>query len=297
MLETLRLQRRTWNPVERKAEAGDQVLMEYSAEAKEGRVPEEGAERLAIIMGDSGFEDLEKAVAKIEPGESSNIKLKFPDNFRNSALAGQKAKVELKVVTVSESVIPEVDEEFITSFGVEDGTLDTLKEEIRGNLERELKQAMNTILKTRLIDALVASRADLDVPAGMVRDEASNMAMQIAARQGLEQPDPAIAQQLMGEAEKRVRAGLLMGELAQQNSIRIDGSKVRETIESIASTYEQSAEVVQMYYGNQQLLQQVESSVLEEQVVDWALENAKVTPEPMKFQDVITTATQAARGQ
>jgi len=99
----------------------------------------------------------------------------------------------------------------------------------------------------------------------------------------------------MEQAERRVRAGLLMGELAQQNSIRVDAMKVREAIETVASTYEQPSEVVQLYYGNQRLLQQVESSVLEEQVVDWVLENAKVTPKEMKFQEVITGATAAAQ--
>jgi trigger factor len=89
-----------------------------------------------------------------------------------------------------------------------------------------------------------------------------------------------------------VRAGLMMGELAQQNSIRVDGARVREAINTVASTYEQPAEVVQLYYSNQRLLQQVESSVLEEQVVDWVLENAKVTPKDMSFQEVIAGATQ-----
>jgi trigger factor len=97
----------------------------------------------------------------------------------------------------------------------------------------------------------------------------------------------------MEQAERRVRAGLLMGEVAQQNGIRINPGKVREAIETVANTYEQPEEVVQLYYNNQQLLQQVESSVLEEQVVDWALENAKVTPKKMKFQEVINAASQS----
>ena len=95
-------------------------------------------------------------------------------------------------------------------------------------------------------------------------------------------------------AEQRVRAGLMMGELASQNSIHVDGAKVREAIDTVASTYEQPAEVVQLYYSNQRLLQQVESSVLEEQVVDWVLENAKVSPREMKFQEVIKEASQGS---
>ena len=173
-----------------------------------------------------------------------------------------------------------MDEEFIKSFGVEDGDLATLNTEIRGNLERELKQAMNTLLKTRLIDALLEARADLEVPDSIVRREATGMAAQ-ATRSQDEQPDPQIVEALMEPARARVRAGLLMGELARQNQIRIDAAKVRAAIETVANTYEQPAEVMQLYYGNQQLRDQVASSVREEQVVDWALEHAKGTPEAM----------------
>jgi trigger factor len=127
-----------------------------------------------------------------------------------------------------------------------------------------------------------------------VRREAAGMAAQANRGQDRE-PDPQIVEALMEPARARVRAGLLMGELARQNSIRIDAGKVRATIETVANTYEQPAEVMQLYYGNQRLMEQVESSVLEEQVVDWALENAKVASKAMKFQDVITAATQAAR--
>ena len=107
------------------------------------------------------------------------------------------------------------------------------------------------------------------------------------------EPDESIIELFMEVAERRVRGGLLMGELAQQNEIRIDAAKVRKAIETIASTYQEPAEIMQMYYGNQQILQQVENVVLEEQVVDWALENAKVTSQKMTFQEVIKRSTKA----
>jgi trigger factor len=169
-----------------------------------------------------------------------------------------------------------------------------LMEEIHGNLKRELKQAVSSLLKARLIDALLEARNDLEVPDSIVQQEATGMAAQ-ATRSKDQQPDPAIVQAFMEPARDRVKAGLLMGELARQNGIRIDAAKVREAIETVANTYEQPAEVMQLYYGNQRLMEQVESSVLEEQVVDWVLENAKVSPREMKFQEVITSATQAAR--
>lgn len=294
MLETLRHQRKAWNKVERAARADDRVLIDYSAETAGGRVPEADELRMAVVMGDSGFAALEAAVEGLEAGAEKSLELTFPENFREPRLAGRATTTRLKLVSVAEGSLPEVDEEFIRSFGVEDGQLATLRAEIRSNLVRELKQAVTTLLKTRLVDELLKAKPDLEVPDSIVREEATGMAAQVTRKQG-EQPDPRIVQAFMDQARSRVRAGLLMGELASQNKIRIDGVKVRETIETIANTYEQPDEVVQLYYGNQRLMQQVESSVLEEQVVDWVLENAKVTPKAMKFQEVITGATQAAQ--
>jgi len=294
MLQTLREQRKSWEPVERKAQAGDRVLFEYSAETGEGRVPEEGTQRLAVIIGESGFEGLEEALAKLEAKETKGFELTFPENFREQKLAGKTAKTDIMLESVAEARLPEVDEAFITSFGIEDAQLDTLKEEIRGNLARELKQATNTLLKSALIDALLEIRSDLEVPSGIVRQEATGMAAR-ATRSQDQQPDPKVVEAFMDAARARVKAGLLMGELARQNQIRIDAGKVREAIETVANTYEEPAEVMQLYYGNQRLMEQVESSVLEEQVVDWVLENAKVTPKEMKFQEVIASATQAAQ--
>jgi trigger factor len=295
MLDTLRKQRTVWAAVERTAEAGDQVLLEYVAETDEGRIPAEGKQRFAVIMGESDFDKLEKAIVKIPTGKEKKVKLTFPENFREAALAGKKAEVDLEVISVSEGSLPELDKEFIESFGIEDGDLDSFKTEIQNNLKRELKQATGTLLKARLIEGLLKISPDVEVPPSVVREEAAGMVSQIVQSQGGGEVSPeqieSLVEPFMEEAEGRVRAGLLMGELAQQNNIRVDPANVREAIELAASTYEDPAEVVQLYYGNQRLLQQVESSVLEEQVVDWVLENAKVTPKEMNFQEVITAAT------
>jgi trigger factor len=264
------------------------------AETEEGRVPAVGNKRFAVIMGASGFDELEEAIVNIPTGEEKNIELTFPADFREPELAGKKAKVDLTVVSVSEGSLPELDEEFIQSFGVEDGDLEAFKTEIQNNLERELKQATSTVLKAWLIEVLLKASPDLEVPVSIVRQEAAGMVAQILQSQG-QQVEPAqmesLVEPFMEQAEGRVRAGLLLGELASQNNIHVDPSKVRAAVETAASTYEEPAEVVQLYYKNQQLMQQVESSVLEEQVVDWVLENAKVTPREMKFQEVMDAAT------
>jgi trigger factor len=293
MLETLKKQRIKWNDVDRKPADGDQALIEYTAKAGEDTIPEEGKLRLAVIIGESGFEALEKAVRKMSPNGEKVVKLEFPADFREPALAGNKAEVSLTLTRVQESEIPEINEEFAKSFGVDSGDVEELKTEIRKNLERELGQAVRTQLKAQLAGRLQEMHPDLEVPASIVTGEAHNMLQQMLRGAKLD-----ITREMLDHfkepATKRVRSGLLLAELARQNKVRIDGPKVREAIELIAQTYEEPQEVVKMYYSDQRLLQSVENSVLEDQVVDWVLNNAKVTDKPMSFQEVINAATKAA---
>jgi len=293
MMETLKKQRITWTDVDRKPVDGDQALLEYTAETEEGTLPETGKNRLAIIMGESGFDDLEKAVKKMSPDDENNLKLEFPSDFREPALAGKEADVALTLAKVQESEVPEIDEEFAKSFGVASGDIEELKTEIRNNLERELSQAISTQLKTQLVDRLLELHEDLEVPASIVTGEAHNMLQQMLRGAKLDVTEEMV-DHFREPARKRVRSGLLLGELARQNEIVIDGARVREAVEAIAQTYEEPREVVQTYYNDQRLLQSVENSVLENQVVDWAVNNAKVTDKPMSFQEAIDAATQAA---
>lgn len=293
MLETLKKQRISWADVERKPAAGDQALVEYTAETADGTVPEKGKHRLAVIIGESGFDALEKAVKKMQPGDEKNLKLEFPADYREPSLAGKKADVALVLAKVQAGTLPEIDEEFAKSFGVASGDAGDLNSEIRSNLERELGQAISTQLKTQLAERLLEMHADMEVPASIVNNEARNMLKQMLRGAELEITEEML-EPFREPARKRVRSGLLLGELARQQKIVIDGARVREAIEEVAQTYEEPREVVQMYYNDQRLLGTVENSVLENQVVDWVVNNAKVTDKPMSFQEVINAATQAA---
>lgn len=293
MLETLKDQRISWADVERKPKEGDQALVEYVAETEEGRVPGAGKHRLAVILGQSGFEAMEKAVSKMVAGETKSLKMEFPADYREPALAGKKAQLELELTKVQEGTRPEVDEEFVKSFGVDSGSVEELRTEIRSNLERELQQAVTTQLKTQLADRLLEMHEDMEVPESIVINEAHNLLQQMLRGAEVEVTREML-EHFMEPARKRVRSGLLLGELARQNEVSIDGSKVRAAIEEISQTYEQPAEVVHMYYNDQRMLQAVENSVLESQVVDWVVEHAKVTDKKMGFQEAINAATRAA---
>ena len=184
MLETLQKQRTSWEAVDRAPQADDQVLIEYSAETDEGRVPAEGVSRLAVVMGKSGFKALEKLLSDLVPGGVTEAKLSFPDDFNVKELAGKKATVAIKVDSVRVKNVPEIDEEFIKSFSIESGQLDDMKAEVRNNLERELKNARLTYLKAQMVKTLMNAFEDLDVPEAMVREEARQLLSHEARQRG-----------------------------------------------------------------------------------------------------------------
>jgi trigger factor len=229
----------------------------------------------------------------MSPKDQKETKLEFPTDFRERALAGKKAEVSLTLAKVQEGEVPEVDAEFAKSFGVVSGDVEELKTEIRKNLERELEQAVSSQLKSQLAERLLEMFPDLEVPASIVTSEARNMLQQMLRGAKLD-----ITSEMLDHfrepATRRVRSGLLLAEIARQNKIKIDGPRVRKAIEQVAQTYEEPREVVQMYYSDQRLLQSVENSVLESQVVDWVVDHAKVTDKAMSFQEAINAATQAA---
>jgi trigger factor len=292
MLQTLRFQRQTWEDVDGVATEGHQVTLEYIADTDEGRVPATGTHRISFILGTSGFEALEKTVSGMSVGDNTDLELSFPENYSEAELAGITAEVDMEILEIKQSNLPDIDEAFIHSFGVESGEEDELRREVRGNLEREMKQAINTRLKLQLLDGLIAAMPDLEVPASIVRQEAEGLQQQAArAMKGGQGAEPPSLEDFMESATKRVKSGLLMAELASQNNIAIDGARVRESIETMAETYEHPQEVVQMYYNDQRLLQAIENAVLEEQVVDWAMDHAKVKTEPMSFKKLIAAAS------
>jgi len=295
MLETLREQRREWVDVERKPQEGDQVLFEYAATTGDGRFPEEGMTLLAITIGQSGFDALEDVLKGQVSGGVEELELSFPEQFNVAELAGKTAQTTIKVDSVREAKLPELDEEFIRSFAIESGDMGDMRKEVRANLEREMKGARLTYVKTQVVNRLLDAHPELEVPESMVHQEATQLQGQQAQQLG-QQPDPAQVEPFMDIARRRVKAGLLIGEIARQNDIIADGARVRAAIETVAETYEQSQEVINMYYNNPEMLRAIESSVLEEQVVDWALENAKVEASTMSFKDLINAAAEARKG-
>jgi trigger factor len=293
MIENLRLQRRTWSPVERGAKNGDLVALETWSQAGDERLPAEGAEKGSSILG-SGvmFEQIEKGLEGLAKGEEKTLSVDFPADWRVPQLAGKTVDVHVKATDVSEPVLPEVNKEFIKSFGVKNGEAEQFRADIRSNLERELKGALMNRLRREVGEQLIAAYAHVEMPPRLVENEARSMlAQQVeqVRRSGRNPGEvPADAHQgFMDAARKRVLVGLLVGEVARRNELRLDPKRVTETLRLIASTYEEPEQVIEMYRNDPQLMGGLQSRVMEEQVIDWIAERAQHTEQALSFQEAI----------
>jgi trigger factor len=289
MLETLRLQRRSFDEVVRDSVEGDFVMFEYTAAAGDYRFPVEGAERAGSVLGSGTlFKALEEALTGRKADESFETEIAFPEDFRNEQLAGKTAQVGFSIIKVQEPKLPDIDAEFAKLFGIDDGNLETFRKEVRANLERELKAALMARLKSEVAEKLADAHADLDVPKLMVQSEARNLAAGNVP-QG-QQPPSQLVDAAMPIARKRVIAGLLMGEIARKQGLKIDRARIAEQLAAIASTYEEPEKVIELYNGDPQLMSGLQNRVMEDQVAEWVAEHARTTQQDLSFDDVMRPA-------
>ncbi|SHL56376.1 trigger factor [Rhodanobacter sp. OK091] len=289
MLETLRQQRRSFDEVDRASAEGDFVMFEYAAEAGDYRFPADGLERAGSVLGSGTlFKALDEALTGRKADDVFDADVTFPEDFRNEQLAGKTAKVSFKIIKVQAPKLPEIDGEFAKLFGIADGDLETFRKEVRANLERELKAALMARLKSEVAEKLADVHAELDVPKLLVQSEARNMAAG-SVPQG-QQPPPQLIDAAMPMARKRVIAGLLMGEIARKQEIKIDRKRVAEQLAAIASTYEEPEKVIELYNGDPQLMSGLQNRVMEDQVAEWVAEHANTTQQDLSFDDVMRPA-------
>ncbi len=292
MINNLQLQRRSWTGVTRPAQEGDAVDVQTWSQAGDERMPAEGTENgMAVIGSGAMLGEIESALVGMKTGEEKSIDVTFPSEWRVPQLAGKSVQVHLKAEQVSEPIMPEVDADFIRSFGVKSGETEQFRAEIRSNLERELKGALMGRLRREVGEQLIAAYESVELPPRVVENEARQMAHQAfeqMRRQGAQGEMPVDAhEQFMDTGRKRVLVAMLVGEVARRNELRLDPKRVNETLRLIASTYEEPKQVIEMYRNDPQLMSGLQSRVMEEQVIDWIAERAQHTEQALSFQEAI----------
>lgn len=295
MIEKLREQRATHEEVEKAAEDGDKLVIDFDGkldgESFEGGSATESPLELGSGSMIPGFED---GLVGAKAGDERVLDLQFPDDYHAEELKGKAVQFTVTVKSVSERKLPEVDEEFIAQFNPKENTLESFTVEIRANMVRELKNAIKNKVKQQVMDGILANN-EVDVPKALVDSEIDRQRQQMVQQfGGGAQFDASTlpAELFEAQATRSVKLGVLLGELIKQKEIAVDGDRVRSTIEEMAEPYENPAEVVSWYYGNEEQLKQVESLVLEDQTIDAVLAEASITDEDVSYEDAVRPADQ-----
>jgi len=288
MIEVLRKQHRKPEAVEREAVDSDSVVIDFIGRIDGEEFQGGSAKDIDLELGAKKFiEGFEEGLLGAMAGDNRILKLKFPDEYANKELAGKDVEFEVDVKTVNELVSPEMDSEFFSIMGVTDGGLEEFRTEVRKNMVRESEQKSLTKVKETVMEALYESNK-IDLPSTLVAYEIAQLQAQFKSRlqqQGLSESDiPAGDASMFNEqAEKRVTLQLLIADIIKENEIKVDQSKVRSMIEKAADGYEDTSEVINWYYSDKKRLAEVEALALEEQVINWIMDKAKVNETELAF--------------
>ena len=291
MIEKLRAQKQDWSIVDRASQVLDRVTIGFTGVSEGENFTDGRIEDFKVVCGEKkmipGFED---NLINLKAGDNKIFSVTFPEDYNHEKLAGKVAEFNVDVVSVEEPVLPTIDEEFIAAYGISDGTLESFRADIKNNMERELEQALRGKLKLAVMDELY-EKIQITIPNALIDSEVENLLkpyVEKAKRQKVNIEELNIPRDAFEEqAKRRVALGLILSEVVQKNSIEIDNGKVLTTIENMAKSYERPDDVVRWYYSDEKRLDDVRQMVLEDQVIEWLVVQAKVTDETIKFSDVM----------
>jgi len=286
MIENLRRQKATWKPVERQSAKSDRVVVDFEGKLKGETFRGGSGKEVPVVLGEEQMlPDFEAALYGVQAGDEKSFKVKFPKNYHAEDLAGQKVDFSVTVHRVEEQELPPLDENLAKAYGVEEGGLDQLKADVRDNMQREAEQRVRADVREQALNGLLDANP-VDVPKALVHQEAHSMQHEAMRQFGIESHDKAPPiENFTSGAEKRVRLGLLIGQLVDDHKIEVDPERVRARVEQMCAGYENSAEMVKTYLGSPQLMQRIEPMILEEQAVDWIVKNGKEKKKKVSFKE------------
>jgi len=293
-VEILRKQRRTFQqrPASEPAAAGDRVTIDFAGTVD--GVPFDGgkAEAYQFVIGEGQMlEQFDAAVRGMKTGDSKTFPLQFPPDYQGKDVAGKEADFMVTLKKIEAQHLPEVDEAFAKALGIAGGTVESLRGDVRKNLEREVKFRIQARNKSSVMEALVKA-SDLDVPKALVAGETERMVEQMRAdlkKRGVKDAEtaPIPAEMFQGEAERRVRLGLVVGELVRSQHLQAKPDQLQAHIEELSQSYEKPSEVMRWYLSDRQRMADVEAVVVENNVANHVLERAQVTSKTVPFDELM----------
>jgi trigger factor len=293
-VDILRKQRRTFaqRALDAATQDGDRVTVDF--EGKIDGEPFQGgkAEDFQFLVGEGQMlKEFEDAVRGMKSGESKTFPLNFPADYHGKDVAGKQADFLVTIKKLESAHLPEVNEQLAKSLGIAEGTVEALRADIRKNLEREVKFRLLSRNKQAAMDALVA-KAELDLPKSIVQAEVDRMIEGARAdlkQRGIKDADqaPIPDDVFRPQAERRVRLGLVVAELVRAHELHAKPEQIKAHVEELAASYEKPADVVRWYYGDNRRLAEVEAIVIENNVTEFLLGQAKITAKAVSFDELM----------
>ena len=288
MIERLRKQQMKYNDVGRAAADGDKVTVDFAGEID--GVPFAGGkgENVAIVIGEGRMlAQLEQGLVGASAGETREIGVDFPADYRATELAGKHAVFKVDVKSVGEPSLPALDDEFCAMFGVTEGGVPKLREDVAANMRRELEQNIRNRNKTAVMEKLYQSNP-IEVPNSLLESQIRDMQIEVMRRSGAKDASQAPPREpLVEPARRRVALGLLMNDIIRRENIVVDPARSNARLDEMVGAYGDAAALKRAYLQNADAMRQVESLALEDQVVDWILEHAEVQNRPSTFKDLM----------
>lgn len=296
VIEKLRKQNVKWNEVDRAAQEGDLLNIDFEGFINDEPFEGGTAKGFNLELGSKsmipGFED---ALYGAKKDDDVVINVTFPNDYHSAKHAGQPAKFKVKVHKVSAPELPEINDDFAKDLGVSAGTVDGLREEVRDNLTRELERRVRDKVRDQIIEGVLAKNT-IEVPQSMIDKEIGRLQQQLqkqwAMQTGQKNAPLLPKENFQEQAHKNVVIGILLSQWIEDKEIKVDGDKVRQRVEEIASGYHQPQDIVNWYYSNKEAMSEIEASVMEEQAMDKVLEHVKVTEKKVSFDDIMNPENQ-----
>ncbi len=293
-LETMRRQRVIWKDVARAAKEGDKLSIDFTGSLDDKEFEGGKGKNFPIVLGSHALiEGFETGLIGAVAGNERVLNLKFPEEYHNSTLAGQTVKFEINVKQVSEPVLPELDTDFARQLGIENGNIEALRAEVLANLQREMEERIRTLLREQVFKILIEANPP-ELPRQLVETETARLlrfhradleAQRVPADRIPNNPDL-----YKDKARRRVALGLILSEIVKAQGITAPPERVHARIAQMATTYESPQEFINWYYSQPERLAEVESLILEEEVVNRLLQSAQFKDKPMSFQDLMRAA-------
>lgn len=290
-VEILRKQRTRFNRVERAAQDGDRVIVDFDGKIDGEPFAGGSSQNYTFVLGEGQMlPEFEAGVKGLKEGESKDVEVNFPEDYHGQDVAGKTAVFTIKVNNVAEATLPEVDADFARALGIADGDVEKMRAEVKKNVSREVKRRVNAKNTEAVMQALRQAH-ELELPKAFVRDEAQRLADEMKqnfAQQGLDTKNFDLPLDMFTEpAKERVALGLLLPTLIEENQLQANDEQIKAIVNDFAESYEDPQEVIDWYFADQQRLQGAKNLAVEANVVDFVLSKAQVSEKKMSFDEVM----------